>query len=114
MKAFYWAVPGDSQPSTIMISMTLGDGIIYSMDGRLTTRSRETSKPGDSGLDFSNRSEIRQAPRQQLCQDAIKLLERFDDYNIYLATNIYLRDFIRFCGWTSARLVRRSPDIRDR
>ena len=27
-------------------------------DGRVTSRFREVSKPGDSGLDFSNRSEI--------------------------------------------------------
>ena len=35
-------------------------------DGRLTVTSREASKQRDSGLDFSNRFEIWQAPRQ-LC-----------------------------------------------
>ena len=34
-------------------------------DGRLTARSREVSNPRDSGLSFSNRSEIWQAPQQQ-------------------------------------------------
>ena len=33
---------------------------IHLADGRLTARSREASKSRDSGLDFSNRSEIRQ------------------------------------------------------
>ena len=37
---------------------------IHNADGRLTTRSREASKPRDSGLDFSNRSEFWQALRQ--------------------------------------------------
>ena len=38
---------------------------IHKADGCPTARSREASKPRDSGLDFSNRSEIWQAPRQQ-------------------------------------------------
>ena len=52
---------------------------------RLTARSRETSKPQDSGLDFSNRSEIWQAPQQQCCWDACQIsvrYRRYDQYNI--------------------------------
>ena len=44
--------------------------------------SREVSKPRDSGLDFSNRSQIWQAPRQQRCRDACQISERYDHYNI--------------------------------
>ena len=32
-------------------------------------------------LDFFNRSEIRQAHRQQRCRDVCAILERFDNYN---------------------------------
>ena len=46
---------------------------------RLTARSREVSKPQDSGLDFSNRSKIWQAPQQQRCWDACHIS---DHYNI--------------------------------
>ena len=44
-------------------------------------RSGEVSKPRDSGLDFSNRFEIWQAPRQQRCRDACQIPERCDYYN---------------------------------
>ena len=44
--------------------------LIHEADGRLTARSRQVSKPRDSSLDFSNRSEIWQAHRQQRCRDA--------------------------------------------
>ena len=44
-------------------------------------KSREVSKPRDSGLDFSNRFEIWQAPRQQRCQDAWQISERYGYYN---------------------------------
>ena len=56
--------------------------LIHKADGRLTARSREVSKPRDSCLDFSNRSEIWQAPRQQCCRDACQISERCDHYNI--------------------------------
>ena len=45
-------------------------------------RSREVSKPWDSVLHFSIRSEIWQAPRQQHCRHACKISERYDHYNI--------------------------------
>ena len=48
---------------------------------RLTTRSREVSKPRDSCLDFSNRSEIWQPSRQQCCRDACQISERYDHIN---------------------------------
>ena len=40
---------------------------------RLPARSREVSKPRDSGLDFSNPSKIRQAPRQQRWWNACQI-----------------------------------------
>ena len=43
---------------------------------RLTARSREVSNSRDSGLGFTNRSEIWQAPRQQCCRDACQISER--------------------------------------
>ena len=51
-------------------------------DGRLTARSREVSKPRDSALNLSNRSEIWLAPRQQRCRDTCQISERYDHYNI--------------------------------
>ena len=47
----------------------------------LTAISREVSKPCDSSLDFSKRSEIWQAPRQQRFWEACQILERCDHYN---------------------------------
>ena len=44
-------------------------------------RSREVSKPRDSGLDFSNRFEISQAHRQQRCRDACQISEHCGYYN---------------------------------
>ena len=54
---------------------------IHSGDGRLPVKSREVSKPGDSAVDFSNRSEIWQAPRRQRCRDACQISERYYHYN---------------------------------
>ena len=54
---------------------------IHEAIGRLTAWSREVSKPPDPGLDFSNRSEIWQAPRQHPCRDACEMSERYDHYN---------------------------------
>ena len=50
--------------------------------GRLTARSREVSKPRDSGLNFSNRSEIWQVPRQHCCRGACQISELYDHCNI--------------------------------
>ena len=50
--------------------------------GLYSLRSREVSKPRDSGLDFSIRSEIWQAPRQQCCRDVCQISERYDNCNI--------------------------------
>ena len=41
----------------------------------------DLSKPRDSELDFSNRSDIWQAPRQQRCQCTCQIAERFNHYN---------------------------------
>ena len=51
-------------------------------DWRLTDWSREVSKPRDWGLDFSNRSEIWQAPRQKCSRDACHISELYDYHNI--------------------------------
>ena len=52
-----------------------------SYHGNLTARSREDSKPRDSGLDFSNRSEIWEAPRQYRSRDACPIAEQYDHYD---------------------------------
>ena len=52
---------------------------LYTLSGK--TSYREISKPRDSGLDFSNRSEIWQAPRQQRCRDACQISERYDHFD---------------------------------
>ena len=59
---------------------------IHKADRRLTARCREASKPRDSGLYFSNRSEIWQATqqrseiwqasRQRCCREACQISER--------------------------------------
>ena len=54
--------------------------------GRHATRYREVSKRRDSGLDFSNRSEI-----QQRCRDACQISKRYDHNDIQPR----LRDFTR-------------------
>ena len=69
----------------VLIINSLLQGL-YSLSGKtLIARSREASKPRDSGLNFSNRSEIWQHPISRL------------------------RDFTRFGGKTSYRLVNRGP-----
>ena len=56
-----------------MHSFSVSIAFIHKADGCLTTRCREVSKPRDSGLDFSNRSEIWQAPRQQRYRDVCQI-----------------------------------------
>ena len=63
--------------STIYFSTQLG---LYSSSRRLTTKSREVLKLQDSGLYFSNRSEMMRAPLQQRCPDACKISERWEHY----------------------------------
>ena len=60
--------------------------------GRLTARSREASRPRDSGLNFPNLFEIWQAPRQQRCRDACQISERHTHYNIQSRGFETLRD----------------------
>ena len=79
---------------------------IHKADGRLTARSREVSKPRDSGLNFSNRSEIWQTPRQHRYRDACQISERYDHYNIQSRGFETSRDL----GFkTSYRIVNRGP-----
>ena len=47
----------------------------------LTVRSHTVSRPRESGLNFSNRSDNWQAPRQQRCRDACQISERYNHYN---------------------------------
>ena len=44
--------------------------------GPLFTKEMNALKPRDTGLHFSNRSEILQATRQQHCRDACQISER--------------------------------------
>ena len=53
---------------------------LNSLSGK--TSRRKISKPRDSGLDFSSRFEIWQAPRQHRCRDARQISERYNHYNI--------------------------------
>ena len=53
---------------------------LYSLSGK-TARSREVSKPRDSGLDFFNSSETWQTPRLCCCRDAHQMSVRYDPYN---------------------------------
>ena len=73
----------DSLSPNVVLSDVFGTkASIYKAGGRLTTRYREVSKPRDSGLDLSNRSEIWQAPGRHGCRDASQISERDDHYNI--------------------------------
>ena len=55
---------------------------LYPLSERtFTAKSREVSKPRDSGLDFFNRSEMWQAPRQERRRDACQISERNDLYD---------------------------------
>ena len=70
---------------------------IHNANRCLTARSREVSKPRYSGFNFSNRSEILQARRQQRCRDACEISLWHSDS--------WVRDFTKFDGKASYRLV---------
>ena len=58
-------------------------GIIYSLSGRTSYRKIPSSlESRDSGLDFSSRSNIWQALRQQRYRGARQMSERYDHYSI--------------------------------
>ena len=61
-------------------------GQMYYMQDLVKPRSR------DSGLDFSNRSEIWQAHRQPRCRDARQILERYHHYNMQIRGLAISRD----------------------
>ena len=66
-------------------------------------------KPWDSDLDFFNRSESWQAPRQQQCRrDACQTLERYDHHN---TLSRWLRNFTRFGGKTFHHLLNRRAGL---
>ena len=67
-----------------MILSKFNRAFINLADRRLTPRSREVSKPRDSDWDFSDPSEICQAPRQQRSWDACQISEQCYHYNINL------------------------------
>ena len=52
------------------------------MDGRLTAKVHEVLRPRDSGLDFSNGSDIWQASQQQRCRDSCQISELYSHHNI--------------------------------
>ena len=67
---------GSTTPIRLLHSPSQG---LYSLSCKTSTaRSREVSKPRDSGFDFSNCSEIWQASRQHRCRDASQIRERYD------------------------------------
>ena len=74
-------------------------------NGHRNARSRKVWKPRALGLDFSNRYEISHAPRQQRCHNASQISERA--IHSLKAPMARLRDFTRFGGKTSFRLVNR-------
>ena len=79
---------------------------LHSLNGRLSVRSHEVSKTRDSGLDFSNRSEIWQTRREQRCRNACQISERYDNNNIqspgFEASHFfYNRQDLERCWFTS-------------
>ena len=71
---------------TLVLLNHFGIGVLlglHSLSGRTSTRrSRKVSQPRYSGLDFSNRSEIWQAPRQQRRRDDWQVSERYGQNDI--------------------------------
>ena len=67
--------PHDSQMGRFKRSVVAG---LSNTSGK--TSYRKISKPRDSGLDFFNRSEMWQAPRQQRCRDACQISLRYKPY----------------------------------
>ena len=66
---------------------------LYSLSGRTSdARSREVSKPRNSFLNFSNRSEIWQAHRQQCCQAVRHISKRYEHCNIRYRGFVTSRD----------------------
>ena len=65
------------------------------------SQAREVSKPRNSGLNFSNHSEIWQAPRKHRCRDAFQIPERCDHHNTQSHGSL---ETSRFGGKTSYRL----------
>ena len=60
-----------------------GAQCLYSLSGRTSYRKiSPSSKPQDSGLNFSSRSEMWQTHRQQGCRDACQISGRIDHYSI--------------------------------
>ena len=69
---------------------------------RMDVLLQDLVKSRDLVLNFSNHSEIRQAPWQQCCQDACQISEWYDHYNIQSRG---FRDLTKFGGKTSCRLM---------
>ena len=96
-----WFVYSEAQDLCILFMLCVDTGPLFTKptDVLNTVRSRKASKPRDSCLDFSNRSEIWQAPRHQRCRDTCQISERYD------------HDNIQSCGFKTSRdlTVRRPP-----
>ena len=75
---------------------------------RLIVRSRKVSKPRDLCLEFSDRSEIWQAPRQHCCRCACQISKRCDNLNYQsrgfeTSRDLEIRRLIRY--WNGARVL---------
>ena len=71
---------------------------IHYAGGRVTARYLEVSKQLDSGLDFSNCSEIWQAHRQQRCRDDCQMWELYHNHNIHSCCFHTSRDLVVKCN----------------
>ena len=71
---------------------------IHSGDGGLAARSCGVSKPWDSNSDFSNRSQIWQAPWKQRCLDVCHIAEWHTNYDICLAESAWLHPSYDICS----------------
>ena len=72
-------------------------------DGRLTARSLKVSRPRDSSLELSNRSNVWQDHKQQRRRDACQISERYDYCNIQSRGFATSRNFVLLYKSTSTR-----------
>ena len=74
----HWHVQNLEESIASILVFTGHSGLLYSKRTGMLPQDLLKSR----SLDFSNRSEIWQAFRQQHCLDACQILERYDHYNI--------------------------------
>ena len=71
-----------SRQGALLLSHYKSRASVHQADGRLIARSLEVSKTWDSGLDFSNSSDIWGSPQQQRGRYACQISERYEQYSI--------------------------------